>query len=799
MGGWPRGEGWPRIGLGGKFVLLVLLILFVILGANTFLVVKEQRRLLEEQLTDKGGLLGRFVAMIAPEAMLSYDYITLDRFVEEIGRQRDLILGAVLDKTGRPMSAYLRDPAEGGGKAAAEGLLRSLPQRAGVMLLEFPVELDGQPLGKVVLALDRERLLGEGEGLLWRQSATLAALVLILSFGLYLVFRRQVLEPVWGLEAAAARAAEGDYRQPVAIRRRDELGSLASCFNRMMEVIRTEQEQLRKLSQAVEQSPAAVIITDKAGVIEYVNPSFTRLTGYELAEALGNNPRILKSGRMELAQYQLMWNVLSNGGTWHGEFLNRKKNGDYYWAESSIAPIRDADGEIAHFLAVQEDIGPRKEYENRLYQQANFDPLTGLPNRQHALDRLGEMIERAHQDRQRVGVLFLDLDNFKSINDTLGHTTGDELLVAVADRLVGVMGEERLVSRLGGDEFLLLLPQVAEIAEAERLAEQAIEAIGQPFEVGGRELFLGASVGITFYPDDGDYPYHLLRNADAAMYEAKERGRNGWSRFTAALNERLQRRLSLESELRLALPREELRLAYQPLWDLAAGRIIGAEALLRWRNRRLGELSPGEFISVAEDTGLILEIGRWVLEEACRQIMRWRREGLPELLVAVNVSSLQFSHGDIADTVRQTLRHSGLPAEALKLEITESLLLTDPQVVVGTLNELRALGVSLAIDDFGTGYSSLSYLRRLPVDMIKIDRSFVEELEHDGDAAVVIGAIIAMAQQLDLRVVAEGVETVGQQEFLRARGVDIVQGYLISRPLPPSQFAERVAAGLAAG
>ncbi|MDX9860787.1 MAG: EAL domain-containing protein, partial [Rhodospirillales bacterium] len=549
-------------------------------------------------------------------------------------------------------------------------------------------------------------------------------------------------------------------------------------------------DNLRKLSQAVEQSPASVIITDTTGAIEYVNPKFVEVAGYTLEEILGKNPRILKSGNTPDEVYEALWRTVTAGHEWRGEMLNRKKNGEFYWESVSISPIKTPDGAITHFLAVKEDISLRKEYEKRLIQQANFDEVTGLPNRVLALDRLEQALARGLRQNNKVGLLFIDLDRFKYVNDTLGHHTGDRILKEAGNRIRCCLRAADTVARLGGDEFTVIVPDLQLGIDVEPVAQKILESFERPFHLGGREIFLTPSIGITIWPDDGYMPDELMRNADTAMYRAKDMGRNNFRFFTPELNERALARARMEHQIRHALDRNEFELHYQPLISLATGRIVRAEALLRWHNDDLGQVSPEKFIPLAEEIGLITPIGEWVLRAACRQAVEWRKEGLCPERISVNVSSRQFRGLSLFDTVVDILKDTGMPATGLELEITENLLMADIPEVIDGLRRLDDLGISLSVDDFGTGYSSLSYLRRFPVSVLKIDKSFVRDVAIDSENATLVEAIITMGRSLKLEVVAEGVETGAQMGFLRERGCDYAQGYFYSRPTPTADFLQ---------
>ena len=548
------------------------------------------------------------------------------------------------------------------------------------------------------------------------------------------------------------------------------------------------EEEMRKLSTAVEQSPASVILTDPWGRIEYVNPKFTQISGYALDEVQGRNPSLMKSGETSEEEYRQLWETITAGGEWRGEFHNRRKDGSLFWESAAISAIRNEFGAISHFLAVKEDITERKVYEEQLRHLATHDELTGLANRTLLLDRLEQAIHYAQRSRRLVAVLLLDLDRFKVLNDSLGHSVGDELLFSAAQRLRTVVREMDSVARLGGDEFVILLGELVGEDDVGPVARKVLEHLTLPYQLGARDLTVTASLGISLYPRDGQDAETLLRNADVAMYRAKEEG--GCFRFYAPeMNLRVMETLEMEADLRRALEREEFCLHYQPKVALATGKIYGAEALLRWRHPERGMVGPGTFIPLAEETGLILPIGEWVIGEVCAQLRRWRDAGLPVLPVAANLSARQFRREDLADTARRFLRERDLEPGLLEMELTESMIMRDPQAAVATMRQFKDLGVSLALDDFGTGYSSLNYLRRFPVDSLKIDRSFISDAADDPSAAAVVTSIVAIAHSLGLQAVAEGVETRRQLDFLRHCGCDSFQGFYFSRPLPAEDFA----------
>ncbi len=549
-----------------------------------------------------------------------------------------------------------------------------------------------------------------------------------------------------------------------------------------------EQESLRKLRQAVEQSPHTIVITDLQARIEYANQAFTTVTGYTLAEASGLTPRLLHSGKTPPGTYAAMWRQLRTGKPWRGEFLNRRKDGSEYHEAVLISPVFDNEGRATHYLAIMEDITQRKLDQQRIEHLAHFDALTGLPNRTLFRSRFEQALGMAERQHSGVALMFMDIDHFKNINDSLGHRVGDALLVQIAQRLQGALRDEDTLSRQGGDEFMLSLT-CSDAASAAHLAERLRALLGSPFQIDDLSLSVSASIGIALYPDDGQDFDRLAQHADAAMYRAKQEGRDRHRFFTAELQAQSARMLSLENALRQALHNDELHLHYQPQLSIDGRRLVGAEALLRWNHPQMGAISPAEFIPVAESSGLILPIGAWVLRTAAAQMQAWLQQGMPaDTTMAVNLSLAQFNDAGLCDLVATVLEETGLPAACLELELTESVAMHKPAEVIEVVRRLRELGVRLAIDDFGTGYSSLSYLKQFEAHKLKIDQSFVRNLSQDSDDQSIVQAILGLAHSLDMLAIAEGVETREQQSELQLLGCDEAQGYLFSRPLPAEAF-----------
>ncbi|MBE9223386.1 EAL domain-containing protein [Cyanobacterium stanieri LEGE 03274] len=549
------------------------------------------------------------------------------------------------------------------------------------------------------------------------------------------------------------------------------------------------EEQLKFLHQASEQSPASIIITDNSGIIQYVNSKFERVTGYTREEVIGKNPRILKSGETSKEEYKKIWQTISSGKEWHGEFHNRKKNGELFWEIASISPIKDEYGIITHYVAVKEDITDKKQQEELLSHQANYDYLTELPNRLLGMERLKQEISKAQRNKLSVALIFLDLDNFKNINDTLGHQYGDELLIVVAQRLRNCLRESDTVARLGGDEFLIIISSLTSVSQGEIIASKLLNAMRKPFIIAGEKRFVSASIGITFYPQDGDDIQNLIKNADLAMYEAKKKGKNNFKFFDDKMNQVAQKKMLQETYLRQALRNDELFLVYQPIFELKTKKIIGFESLTRWHNDILGDVSPVEFINIAEETGLIIDLGKWLLEKICQQLFIWQKEGI-DIYISMNLSPRQFRDSHLVESILETTKKYQINPKNLKLEITEQVLVEDIPIVKQLLFQLNSLGFELYLDDFGTGYSSLSYLRKYPFTLIKIDRSFVLDIEESDKNKALIKTMISMAHNLNLSIIAEGIETPNQLDFLKSENCAAGQGYLFSRPLEAEKLLD---------
>ena len=559
--------------------------------------------------------------------------------------------------------------------------------------------------------------------------------------------------------------------------------------------IRAEQD-LRLYANIFEHSGEAILVCDSQNRVVALNHAFTQLTGYTLDDIRGENPRILASSRTSPGTYSALWAALHDTGFWQGELWDQRKDGSVYPKWVAISVIRDTAGKITHYIASFVDISERKAAEERIYRLAHHDALTGLVNRFSLEERLHQALLTAQRAGRQVAVLFIDMDRFKTINDTLGHHVGDELLIEVAKRLQASVRESDIVARLGGDEFVVVLTSVDSGMNAgAAIAGKIVRRLGEVYRIESHELYSSPSVGLSIFPNDGDSAGTLMKNADTAMYHAKSQGRNNFQFFTAAMNVAASERLSLERDLRQALKHDQLELHYQPQVRTLDRRVYGVEALLRWRHPVQGWIPPMKFIPLAEETGLIEALGLWVLERACRQRAEWRTKGIEAGCMAVNLSPRQLFSPRLVEQTREIMVRHGIGPGELELEVTETAAMSDPERAIQQLKAMRALGLQLAIDDFGTGYSSLAYLKLLPIQILKLDRTFVRDIEIDDNDAAISTATIALAHNLGLKVVAEGVETEGQRAFLAAHGCDYLQGYLFSKPLA----AEAATAYLARG
>jgi diguanylate cyclase (GGDEF)-like protein/PAS domain S-box-containing protein len=696
----------------------------------------------------------------------------------------------------RPDIEYVLLVGLDGRELAAEG---RRPERPGEYLdIKTEVGFPGQPYGHLYFGMSTGSV---RQAMAEFTASALAGggIVVVLSALAFLVMgivlTRGLNAVIGGAEAMAAGRFDVTLPKPVGT----EMERLSGAFTDMARALERDIRNRERTAQALRIAAIAfetndgIIVTDADARILRVNRAFTKVTGYSAEEAVGQTPRILKSGRHDDEFFRNMWETLNRTGVWQGEIWNRRKNGELYPEWLTISAVTDVNGRVTHYVGVFADISERKEAEEEIQRLAFYDPLTELPNRRLLMDRLRRSIAAAKRRRGHGALLFIDLDNFKTLNDTFGHDFGDELLVAVAGRLAKCVRAEDTVARLGGDEFVIMLEDLGgddrdAATQARVVGEKIIRAFTQPFPLRGDEYYSTTSIGVCLYPDLGETPEELLRRADTAMYRAKSGGRNTLRFFDPAMQEALEARAALEAELRQALSREQFRLYYQAQVN-DAQEIRGVEALLRWRHPQRGLVAPGAFIPVAEETGLIVPIGQWVLETACAQLKTWERSPATRRLhLAVNVSARQFRQTDFVAQVRSAVERHAIDPALLKLELTESLVLDDLADTIDKMNVLKGAGIGFSLDDFGTGYSSLSHLKRLPLDQLKIDQSFIRDIEADPNDSIIVQTIIAMAGHLGLDVIAEGVETESQLDFLRRHGCRTFQGFLFSTPLPLEEF-----------
>ena len=543
-----------------------------------------------------------------------------------------------------------------------------------------------------------------------------------------------------------------------------------------------DQAQLRLASHVYDHSGEAIMVTDSQNKIVSINPAFTRMTGYEIQEVYGKNPSILSSGRMTKDDYQRMWQTIEDKSFWQGEMWDRHKNGKVYPKLLIISVVRNEQYKIDYYIGSFTDITEQKEVEERITYIAHHDPLTELPNRLYLQVTLQQFLAMGNRNNEQIALMFIDLDRFKTINDTLGHHIGDGLLVEVAIRLKKTVRESDVVARLGGDEFVIVLMGKNIEHLTASISEKILHDLNQTYVIESNSLHTTPSIGVAIYPQDGDCPESLMKNADSAMYHAKSSGRNNVQYFSEITQKNNTELLSLEHDLYEAVEKEQFHLNYQPQIDSASGKIIGVEALLRWNHPIHGNIAPDKFIPLAEETGLILKLGEWVLNTACRQLHEWKKQGI-SVRMAVNLSMHQLRSPKLVNLVSNILKENELEHGDLELEITESVAMSEPEKVIDLLHQLRAVGVELAIDDFGTGYSSLAYLKLLPIQRLKIDKSFVVDIEHDSNDAAICNACIALAHALGIEVVAEGVETRGQLNFIISSRSQIIQGFFFHKPM----------------
>jgi diguanylate cyclase (GGDEF)-like protein/PAS domain S-box-containing protein len=610
------------------------------------------------------------------------------------------------------------------------------------------------------------------------------------------VMARRIVQPISRIALAADKVAAGNlnYDAP-AVAGDGEVAHLSSAIHTMVNSLTWEilerknaEAQLVLSATVFANNSEAIVITDAKNQIVRVNAAFTRIAGYTEKEVLGKNPRMFASGKMGHDFYQAMWAELLEKDSWRGEIWNKRLNGEIFPEWLILSLVRDEAGRVSHHIAIYSDITQRKLEEERMQFLASHDMLTRLPNRFLLTDRITQALNIAERNNTQLGVMFMDLDHFKNINDSLGHDVGDELLKQAADRMMQFLRRTDTLARLGGDEFVAVLPEISSENEIAFVAEKMLESFTEKFIVREHQLIISPSIGISIYPNDGVDATELLRNADMAMYRAKEVGRNTLQFYHPEMTIQMTERLQLEMELRQALENKQLFLVYQPQIEISSGKMLSMEALLRWQHPTLGLISPARFIPIAEESGLIEEIGDWVLREACMQGRIWQAQRFQVVPIAVNVSGVQIKRGQFAERVHKILQESQFNPALIELEITESVLMNLGDSSLRAMNELKALGVGLSLDDFGTGYSSLSRLKTFPLDFLKIDQSFVRDIHTDPDDAAIVRAVLSMAHEMNIQVIAEGVETADQLKFLASIQCEKYQGYLFSHPVLPQEI-----------
>lgn len=778
---------------------LALVLMLSVLVASMLL---YQRSFLYRQGTENAMSLSRALAASSVSWVLANDLAGLQEVVAGVSATPDLQFAAVLSLRGEVL-ASTRSAQVGRvfSDAVSQRLLRSAaaPQivldRPDLIDVAVPVMAGQRHVGWARVELTRASANASVRGLQWASAGGALGVILLIALVSSLLARR-LTRRLDHLMEVVKETGSGQGTLRATLSGDDEISLLGQKINRMLDALGRQRSAL-KLAAITFESQQGMVITDAQSTILRVNQTFCDMTGYSAAEAVGQTPRILKSGRQDAAFYRAMWDEIGRSGTWQGEVWNRHKDGRVFPAWLSITAVRSAAGEVTHYVGACVDITARKQAEEEIRLLAFYDPLTGLPNRRLQHDRLQRAVMASARSGQYGALLFIDLDNFKTLNDTLGHALGDQLLLQVAGRLSACVRQGDTVARLGGDEFVVIVENLdaqAGVAatQALRLGEKIRASLNQQYDLAGQSWHSTPSIGVTLFGTSPVTVDELMKQADLAMYQAKSSGRNAVHFFNQEMQRVVTARVELDARMREALREKQFVLHYQPQVD-DAGRVVGAEALVRWQHPQQGMVSPAEFIPAAEESGLIVPLGRWVLETACRQLEEWSRQpAMQSLVVAVNISARQFGHSGFVDMVATTLASSGADPQRLKLELTESLLLDNLEDTILKMSTLKALGLRFALDDFGTGYSSLSYLKRLPLDQLKIDQSFVRDVLSDANDAAIARTVLALGQNLDLEVIAEGVETEAQREFLARHGCLFYQGYLFGRPMPAAELTALV-------
>ena len=797
-------SGWRRLtfGLARRFSLLIAVLLGVLTVILAAINIWAQHEASEERLKRQAAGMANMLATFAGTHMVDLRLDEVRTVVRDLLSLDDVLYAYVLDGNGLLLTdgsytdfafAQVDDPMSLEALRLGRGFVRVDEQ--GLHAVE-PIVLGGEDIGAARIGLSLAPL-GQELAAAGRRNLVFGLAFLIAGVGVAWLLLQRATEPLAELTRGTEAAATGRLDLQLAVRGNDELGALAGSFNAMLAQLNSTMVSRDYMNNIVQSMSEALVVLRPDGTIATVNRALCQLLGYPQGaldgEAFSRLLDPVERGRN--GEAKLLGELRRRGAVHQVETNYRGREGAAIAVLFSGAVMRDDAGAVTGIVCLAQDNRERKRREEQVHRLAYFDSVTELPNRVLFKQMLGKAVAAAVRHHRTLAVLFLDLDRFKRVNDTFGHAVGDRLLQAFAGRLEGCLRAEdavaRLVeddfstiARLGGDEFTVLLSSVGTAHDAARVAARILAALSRPFDLGGREAVIGTSIGIALFPGDGDDPDSLLKNADTAMYHAKEHGRNRYQFYSEGLGERALQRLTLETELRKAIELQAFTLHYQPQIEIDSGRVIGVEALLRWRHPRLGAIAPKEFIPLAEETGLIVPLGTWTLRTACRQAKSWLEAGVGPLRMAVNVSNVQLRQPSFVGQVREILAETQLPPEYFELEITETTAMSNPEVTAARLRELRAMGIQIAIDDFGTGYSSLNYLKSFPLTRVKIDRVFITDLLSNSEDAAIVGAIIAMARSLQLCVVAEGVENDAQLEHLRREKCDEMQGFLASPPLP---------------
>ncbi len=819
---------WRKLPLYLQIIFASSLVLLVTLMMSTWWNIKQQRQQLINDITRQASGLARTASLASRYMVIAEKLDELESMLISLAFYPDLIELVVMDKNGKMLSDV--HASDSGPKVFYDRLQRKLPaglqqkpraliQKSEQALVVWqPIETSTL-LGWVMLKIDlthannmqqailQDNLMASGVVLL----VDLFILLLILyfpgkSFRQAVHFAQHLTEhpgevlKIKGGSDEVSKLIEALNISSLRLKRQrselDRQNQQLEGLNYHLEQRVDERTQelaesrgaLIQLHQAVNQSSVSIIMLDNNFNITECNPAFQAMTGHQEDHACGSNLfTLIWSDQNPSHLLDNVKALLNQFESWTGEVLIRQANGDYFWVQMVITPAK-GDHQEVYFLLTMDDISERKAYEEQLIHQAKYDSLTGLPNRVLGMDRLNQSIQQDQRLKKKTVLLYLDLDRFKQINDTLGHRCGDLLLIEMAGRLTGCVRQYDTVCRLSGDEFMIVLAGVDDAATVESIAEKILQIVARPFSIEGRDLHVRGSIGIAVIPDDGIKPDEVLRYADTAMYQAKQSGRNCFKYYTRSMNEEAQERLRIDTAMHQAIENNELEIYLQPIVDPDSAAFMGAEALMRWTSSTMGAIRPDKFIPIAEENGLIISMGQWILYQACMQAMSWSNNGF----ITVNVSSVQFRNREFATALETILAETGLPPERLHLEITENVLMDDVEEIIHTIKRIIDMDVTLVIDDFGTGYSSLSYLTRFPSSILKIDRSFISRMIDDVDSAALVDAIIKMGHSLHMQIIAEGVETDQQLEILKKQGCDLIQGYYFSKPLPADELLQYV-------